>query len=76
MYLAKAHGRNGACSLRRVDAHGLEQVEEFIEHLEKAAGDGRAELHFQQGPGVRQGAPASTRTSEQARAPAHGAEVA
>jgi diguanylate cyclase (GGDEF)-like protein len=76
MYLAKAHGRNGACSLRRVDADGLEQVEELIEHLEKAAGEGRAELHFQQGPGARQGAPASTRTSEQSRATTHGTEVA
>ncbi|HEY8973572.1 MAG TPA: GGDEF domain-containing protein [Burkholderiaceae bacterium] len=76
MYLAKAHGRNGACSLRRVDAEGLAQVEEFIEHLEKAAADGRVELHFQQGPSLRQGAPAPTRAPEQPRTPAHGAEVA
>jgi len=76
MYLAKAHGRNGACSLRRVDADGLAQVEELIEQLEKAAGDGRVELHFLQGPGPRQGTAAPTRAPEQPRAPAHGAEVA
>jgi diguanylate cyclase (GGDEF)-like protein len=76
MYLAKAHGRNGACSLRRVQAGGIEQVEELIEQLEKAADDGRVELHFQQGPGARQGAAAVARAPEQPRAPAHGAEVA
>ncbi|MBW8758564.1 MAG: GGDEF domain-containing protein [Burkholderiales bacterium] len=76
MYLAKAHGRNGACSVRSVDAEGLAQVEELIEHLEKAAGDGRAELHFQQGPGPRQGTAAPARAPEQPRTPAHGAEVA
>jgi len=76
MYLAKAHGRNGACSLRRVDAQGPEQVEALIEHLEKAAGEGRVELHFQQGPGVRANAAAGASAPEQPRAPAHGAEVA
>jgi len=76
MYLAKAHGRNGACSLRRVTADGLAQVEEVIEHLEKAAADGRVELHFQQGPGVRNGFAPAPRAPEPARAAAHGAEVA
>ena len=76
MYLAKARGRNGACSLRRVDADGLAQVEELIEQLEKAAGDGRVELHFLQGPGPRQGTGAPTRAAEESRTPAHGAEVA
>ena len=76
MYLAKAHGRNGACSLRSVQAQGTEQVEELIEHLEKAADEGRVDLHFQHGPGVRQGAATVARATEQARAPAHGAEVA
>ncbi|MFL6678652.1 MAG: diguanylate cyclase domain-containing protein [Burkholderiaceae bacterium] len=76
MYLAKAHGRNGACSVRRIDAQGLEQVGAFIEHLEKAAGDGRVELHFQQGPGLRANVAAAAGAPEQPRAPAHGAEVA
>jgi len=76
MYLAKAHGRNGACSLRRVDAQGLEQVEALIEHLERAADEGRVELHFQHGPGVRASVAAAAGAPEQPRAPAHGAQVA
>jgi len=76
MYLAKARGRNGACSLRRVDAQDLAQVEALIEHLEKAADEGRAELHFQHGPSLRAGVAAAARAPEQPRAPAHGAEVA
>jgi len=68
MYLAKAHGRNGACCLRSVDAAGLGQVEEFVEHLEKAAAEGRAELHFQHGPGPRNGPAEPARTPAQPRA--------
>ena len=70
MYLAKAHGRNGACSLRSVAADGLGEVEELVEHLEKAAEEGRAELHFQLGPGARKGVAAAARAPEQPRAEA------
>jgi len=76
MYLAKAHGRNGACSLRRVDADRLEQVEALSEHLEKAAAEGRAELHFQHGPSLRPGVAPAGRAPEQAPASTHGSEVA
>jgi len=80
MYLAKAHGRNGACSLRRVDAADSAALAQVIEQLETAAADGRVELQFQHGPAVvRDGdgtvvahAPASAAP----RAPAPGAEVA
>jgi len=70
MYLAKAHGRNGACGVRSVDADGAGQVEELVEHLEKAAAAGRADLHFQHGPAVRDGFAAAP------RAPANGVEMA
>ena len=53
MYMAKAHGRNGACCVRRVDAAGTGQLEEIIQTLEASARDGRAQLHFQHGPAVR-----------------------
>jgi diguanylate cyclase (GGDEF)-like protein len=76
MYLAKAHGRNGACSVRRVHAAGLTQVEALIEHLEDSAAQGRVELHFQQGPRVRNGLATVVRSPETPRAPAQGAEVA
>ena len=74
MYMAKAHGRNGACSLVRVAATRMADVEEIIRRLEKSVADGRVDLHFQQGPAV-QGAPALARAPAAARAPAPAAEV-
>ena len=75
MYMAKAHGRNGACSILRVDAASTAEVEEIIAQLEKSVREGRVELHFQHGPAVR-GAPTTiARAPEGLRAPAHGAEV-
>jgi diguanylate cyclase (GGDEF)-like protein len=53
MYMAKARGRNGACSIRRIDAADTLQLEDIIQTLEKSARDGLAELHFQHGPVVR-----------------------
>jgi diguanylate cyclase (GGDEF)-like protein len=53
MYMAKAHGRNGACSILRVDAASLSDLEEIIQQLEKSVGDGRVELRFQHGPAMR-----------------------
>jgi diguanylate cyclase (GGDEF)-like protein len=52
MYMAKAHGRNGACSLLRVDAASSADLEEIIEQLEKSVREGRVDLHFQHGPAV------------------------
>ena len=76
MYMAKAHGRNGACSVLRVDASGPQDLEHVIEHIEQAVRDGHVELAFQHGPAVRRAAPPATRAPEGARAPAHRAEVA
>ena len=64
MYLAKARGRNGACSFRRVDAAGAAGIAQIIEHLERAGDDGRAELHFQHGPAVRGAFATASRTPE------------
>ena len=75
MYMAKAHGRNGACSILRIDASGPADVEEIIEQLEKSVREGRVDLHFQHGPGVRGALTPITRASEGAHAPAPGAEV-
>ena len=50
MYLAKAHGRNGACGIVRVDVAHADELEQLAEHLEQGAADGRVELHFQHGP--------------------------
>jgi diguanylate cyclase (GGDEF)-like protein len=52
MYLAKSHGRNGACCIHRIDAGG-EEIEHLAGHLERAAAEGRAQLRFQSGPAVR-----------------------
>ena len=71
MYMAKAHGRNGACSIVRVDAASTADVEEIIQQLEKSASAGRVDLHFQHGPAVR----GALTTIPHARAPAPGAEV-
>jgi diguanylate cyclase (GGDEF)-like protein len=76
MYMAKAHGRNGACSILRVDAQSPAEVEQVIEQLEKSVREGRVELHFQQGPGVRGALTTSARAPLGRRAPAHGAEAA
>jgi len=76
MYMAKAHGRNGACSIVRVDAANMADVEEIIQQLEKSVGEGRVELHFQQGPPVRGALTTIARGSQSACAPAAGAEVA
>ena len=76
MYMAKAHGRNGACSVLRVDAADAGELEAVIAQLEKSMREGRVELQFQQGPAVRGGPAAVARAPEGLRAPAHGAEVA
>jgi diguanylate cyclase (GGDEF)-like protein len=76
MYMAKAHGRNGACSIVRVDAEGLDDVEEIIQQLEKSIGDGRVELRFQHGPAVRGALTTIARASGAACAPAAGAQAA
>ena len=75
MYMAKAHGRNGACSIVRVAATNTAQVEEIIAQLEKSVREGRVELHFQHGPAVRGALTTISRPPEGLRAPAHGAEV-
>ncbi len=76
MYMAKAHGRNGACSILRIDAQSPAEVEQIIEQLEKSVREGRVELRFQQGPGVRGALAAISRAPEGQHAPAHGVEAA
>ncbi|MEP6503430.1 MAG: GGDEF domain-containing protein [Betaproteobacteria bacterium] len=53
MYQAKAHGRNGACSVLRIDATSDAALEEITQQLEKSVREGRVDLHFQHGPAVR-----------------------
>jgi len=50
MYLAKAHGRNGACGIRSVRAGDAPALLEVAQGLEAAWKEGRAQLHLQQGP--------------------------
>ena len=69
MYMAKAHGRNGACSILRIDAAGAAELEEISQQLERSVREGRVDLHFQHGPAAG-GAVASS-----ARAPTRSAEV-
>jgi diguanylate cyclase (GGDEF)-like protein len=76
MYLAKAHGRNGACGILRVDAGSPAELGEIVQQLERSVHEGRVELHFQPGPGVRGAAPAAGRASGRARTPVSGAEAA
>ena len=76
MYMAKAHGRNGACSIASVAAATMADVEEIIQQLEKSAGEGRVELRFQPGPAVCGTLTTIGHASEAQRAPAPGAEVA
>jgi predicted signal transduction protein with EAL and GGDEF domain len=52
MYLAKAHGRNGACGITRAKVAGAAALEEAIRSLEAAGQDGRLELTLQRGPVV------------------------
>jgi predicted signal transduction protein with EAL and GGDEF domain len=52
MYLAKAHGRNGACGIRTVRAGDAPGLADLAHSLEAAWNDGRAQLHLQQGPAV------------------------
>ena len=75
MYLAKAHGRNGACSVRRVDATSPAGIAEVIEHLERSAADGRVELYFQQGPALRGAFTTLSRAPEAPQAAPRSAEV-
>ena len=75
MYMAKAHGRNGACSILRMDATGPAEVEQIIEQLEKSVREGRVNLHFQHGPDVRGALTTITRAPADLPAPAHSAEV-
>jgi diguanylate cyclase (GGDEF)-like protein len=76
MYMAKAHGRNGACSIASVAASTMADVEEIIEQLEKSVAEGRVELRFQHGPAVR-GALTTIAPAPAAQcAPTPGAEVA
>jgi diguanylate cyclase (GGDEF)-like protein len=54
MYLAKAHGRNGACGIRSVSAGDAPALLEVAQGLEAAWKDGRAQLHLQQGPALQE----------------------
>jgi len=75
MYMAKAHGRNGACSILRVDADGPAQLEAIIKQLEKSVREGRVELHFQHGPSLRGTLTTIEPAPAALRATAPGAEV-
>jgi len=56
MYLAKAHGRNGACGIRRVAAADASALEEMSRALEAAWRDGQVELHLVHGPCLQEAA--------------------
>jgi len=71
MYMAKAHGRNGACSILKMDAATPADVEEIIAQLDKSVREGRVELRFQHGPSVRGSAAPPQRPPEGQRTPAH-----
>jgi diguanylate cyclase (GGDEF)-like protein len=75
MYMAKAHGRNGACSILRVDAASPAEVEGIIEQLEKSVREGRVDLHFQHGPSVRGAVAHPARPLHGVRAPERSAQV-
>ena len=53
MYLSKAHGRNCATGIRRVDADAAERLDVLAQSLESAWREGRVELHLQHGPAVK-----------------------
>jgi diguanylate cyclase (GGDEF)-like protein len=65
MYLAKAHGRNGACGVVRVNLQGATGLDDAIHSLEAACQDGRVELTLQHGPVV--GSPSNGRAGRAAR---------
>jgi len=75
MYMAKAHGRNGACSILRVDAKSATELEEITQQLDKSVREGRVDLRFQSGPGVRGTGAGVVRAPDGLRAPARSAEV-
>ena len=75
MYMAKAHGRNGACGILRVDAASTAAVEEIVRQLEKSVREGRVELHFQQGPDVRGAVASPPHPPEGLRTPMRSAEA-
>jgi len=75
MYLAKAHGRNAACGVLRVDAADAPAVEAIVEQLDASVRDGRIELQFQHGPGLRFPPASAERPLESSPVPAHRAEV-
>ncbi len=75
MYMAKAHGRNGACAILRVDAASAAEVDRIIEQVEQSLHEGRIELRFQQGPSVHGAATSVMRAPESAAAPEPSAEV-
>jgi diguanylate cyclase (GGDEF)-like protein len=75
MYMAKAHGRNGACSILRIDAQTTDEVEQIIEQLEKSVREGRVDLHFQIGPGARGASAGALRAPDGLRTPVRSAEV-
>jgi diguanylate cyclase (GGDEF)-like protein len=54
MYLAKASGRNGACAIRGVAPADAVALDEIGSDLEAAWHDGRVDLHFQQGPSLKE----------------------
>ena len=75
MYMAKAHGRNGACAFRRVDAASTAEVEAIIAQLEKSVREGRVDLHFQNGPDLSGAGASPPRAHEGLRATPRSAEV-
>jgi len=75
MYMAKAHGRNGACGIQRIDAATDAELEQIAEHVEQSEREGRVELRFQHGPAVWGTSPPAQRPLDGLRAPARGAEV-
>ena len=76
MYMVKAHGRNGACSVVRVDATDDAGLERIVEHIEQSQRDGLVELRFQQGPAAHAVVTPAPRPLDGLRAAARGAEVA
>ena len=76
MYMAKAHGRNGACSIVRIDAATDAELEHIVEHVEQSQRNGQVELRFQHGPSLRRLATLAPGPLDGLRAPAPGTEVA
>jgi diguanylate cyclase (GGDEF)-like protein len=76
MYMAKAHGRNGACGIQRIEASTDAELEQIAEHVEQARREGRVELRFLHGPAVWGTTTPAPRPLDGVRAAARGAEVA